>query len=326
MSDDMAQWPLDDDEADALLSGAPTRRDELASLERFIQDLRVAEGLPVPRPSAELARLFSEGQATGVSDIPAASSAADGPGAPPSRTGGTTKTGRKPVRKLVKVAAATTTAALAVTLAAAAQVLPGTQPKSPISVSGPATPVQMRGEQRATAGPAQPTAGVEVSLQHTSTSATGRTTTTVRLAAGTDLNALSTDALLRLPLDILRTLSGDALARLPVEVLRTLPGDALARLPLDVIRILPGDVLGRLPLDNLRVLPGDVLGHLPVEVLRLLPLEALLRLSGDVLARLPLDLLRALPADVQNRLPADVLRLLLPSPATTATTTSPARS
>jgi len=284
------RW-LDDAAAETLLSGGRTDREELVSLERFLQEVGDPRHGPRPRPSAELARLFSEGGAVGGAEPPSSE-----PGPP-------RIAGRKPVRRIAKVAAVTTTAALAVTLAAAAQVLPtNTQPRTSIAVSGPATPVQLRPGQTVTTGTSEvkagASAGVTITQPPTTVGATPPVTT--RSVGGKDVGTLSVEALSRLPVEILRTLPSDVLVRLPVEVLRTLPGDALARLPLEVLRTLPGDALARLPLDVVRTLPGDAL------------------------IRLPLDLLRLLPSEVQLRLPADVLRLLflgLP-PATTSTTVS----
>ncbi|MDQ2826174.1 MAG: hypothetical protein M3Y04_04330, partial [Actinomycetota bacterium] len=132
-------WPFDDEEAEALLVGGGTGRDELVTLDRFLHELRAPQPRLHPEPSQELAKLFSGASAGGFVTV-----------APEPRRVG--PAGRKPGRKLVKVAVATTTAALAVTLAAAAQVLPNSQTKTSISVSGPATPVRLdAGQQAATA-------------------------------------------------------------------------------------------------------------------------------------------------------------------------------
>jgi hypothetical protein len=306
--DGMDTW-FDDEEVEALLAGARAERADLVPLERFLSELRAPQPQVRPEPSEDLATLFSGG--------PAASGLGAAAPAEPRRTG---PAGRKPVRRMAKVAVATTTAALAVTLAAAAQVLPNTQAKTSISVSGPATPVRLGGSQQAATGTSEVSAGVGagVTVQHPTTTATARVPATTRVAAPADVNSLNADALARLPLDILRTLPADVLVRLPMDVLRTLPADALARLPLEVLKTLPGDALGRLPADLLSTLPGDALIRLPGDILKTLP--------GDALARLPLDLLMTLPPEVQARLPVDVLRLLAllsPTPVTTATTSPP---
>lgn len=300
-------WPVDDDDAEALLTGTRTDRGELASLERFLQEVRVPRNAPIPRPSDELARLFSEGPADGVFGTapagPATAPRAAAGGRVGRETGRVEPGGRKQVRTMAKVAVVTTTAALAVTLAAAAQV-PGTaQVKQIIGISRPATPVPLGSGPTIVPGTSEVKVGAEAraGIQQPPTSAVGRTTVT-RSAVEADRDAMSGDDLARLPFDVLKTLSGDQLARLPLDVLRTLPGDALGRLPAELLRTLPGDALGRLSTDILKTLPGDVL------------------------ARLSVDVLRALPTDVQGRLPADLLRLLLLTPPPGATTsTVPAR-
>jgi len=284
----MGRWPLADADAEALLTGRPSDREELASLERFLRDLRAPGARPCPQPSEELSRLFAVGRAVGPVGV------VDAPSPEPLPVAAGR---RKPVRRMAKVAAVTTTAALAVSLAAAAQVLPRSQPKAPVGVSGPATPIQLDADS-APASPVQARTGAGAAVQQPSTTVAGHPSTTTRPSSGADVDTLSPEALARLPFDVLRTLPGDVLVRLPAEVLRTLPGEALARLPLDVMKTLPGDALVRLPADVVKTLPGEAL------------------------ARLPFDLLRGLPPDVQNRLPADVLRLLGPPPPTT--TTAPA--
>lgn len=302
-------WPVDDQEVEALLAGTATGRDELASLQGFLREVRDPRRGPRPRPSQELAGLFSGGPAGGVfGPPPAAGPVGAAPGA--RRVGAA---GRKPVRKMAKVAVATTTAALAVTLAAAAQILPGTQARTPISVSAPATPVRLGADQSVATGTSEVKAGAGVAVPHPPTSVSAPPAT-ARSVGGADPNTLSGEALARLPVEVLRTLSGDTLARLPLEVLRTLPGEVLVRLPAEARNALPGEALARLPADVLRGLPAEALARLPGEVLRTLP--------GDALARLPLDLLRGLPVDVQLRLPAEVLRLLLLNPPPTTTTTT----
>ena len=325
---DRSRRPVEDSEIEALLTGAGTDREELASLDRFLEELRAPYPVFDPQPSAELARLFAEGPGGGFGSpsAPAVS--------PLDARRPTAAVGRKPVRRLVKVAAATTTAALAVTLAAAAQVLP-TQSKSPIGISGPATPVRVGiGQSVTTARPeVKGNVGATVTVQQPPTSSPGHPPTT-RAVAQADLDAMSPEALARLPLDVLKSLSPENLARLPVDVLRSLPGDVLARLSPEALRTLPADALSKLPVEILTTLPGDTLARLPTDVLRALPTEALLRLPGDILralpgdllARLPLELLRALPADVQSRLPADILRLLLgPTPTAGASAAASVR-
>lgn len=323
-ADDAGRRPVDDSEIEALLIGGGTDREELASLDRFLEELRAPYPVFDPQPSAELARLFAEGPGGVLGPAPHA--AGDWVVTPlePRRAG---SPGKRPVRRLAKVAAVTTTAALAVTLAAAAQVLP-TQSKSPLGVSGPATPVRVGAGQSVTTADTQVKGrvGATVTFQQPSTTAAQRPPATARAVAEADLDALSPEALARLPLDVLRSLSPENLARLPADVLKTLPGDTLARLPADVLRTLPTEALVKVPVDVLKTLPGDALARLTTDVLRTLPVDALLRLPndvirtlpGDLLARLPLELLRALPADVQSRLPADILRLLLGPPATPA--------
>ncbi len=305
MDETGAPWPYDDEDAEALLTGARADRPELVPLERFLRDLRAPQPRLRPQPSEELASLFSGG--------PAASGFVPAPNGP-HRTGPAV---RKPIRRMVKVAAATTTVALAVTLAAAAQVLPNTQAKTSISVSGPAVPVRLGGGQSVTTRIPDVAAGVGVgaTVQHPTTTATSRLPATTRPVVPADVGSLTAEALARLPLDVLRTLPADVLVRLPVDVLRTLPADALVRLPPDVLKTLPGDALARLPVDVLATLPGDALVRLPTDVLKTLP--------GDALARLPLELLMTLPPDVQARLPVEVLRLLaLLSPTTSSSTTA----
>lgn len=308
---DRSRRPVEDFEVEDLLAGGSAVRDELAALDRFLDDIRAPSARFDPRPSAELARLFSEGPGlVGLS---------------PRRREG--PAGRRPVRRLAKVAAATTVAGLAVTLAAAAQVLPGIQSKSSVGISGPATPVPLGPDRNVTVRGPDVLAAPGVTVQPRPPSAP-RPTVTARTAAEVDHDALTPDALARLPLDVLKTLSPENLARLPVEVLRTLPGDALARLSPEVLRTLPADVLAKLPADVLRAAPGEVLARLPEDVLRTLPSETLVRLPadavralpGDLLARLPLELLRGLPTDVQGRLPAHILRLVLVGPAAASTT------
>ncbi len=286
---DGSRWsgPVDDADAEALLTGRRTDREDLVSLENFLREVRSPERGPVLQPSAELARLFSGGRGIGLSSPPPP----DGRRTPPAA-------GRRPVRRMAKVAIATTTAALAVTLAAAAQVLPKARSTTSVSVSGPATPVQLRAGQDAVTATSAPRVGTgaQVTVPRPTTTAGHPPTTSVRTAGGVDVATLSPEALARLPFDVLKTLSGDTLARLPFDVLRTLPGDALARVPTDVLRGLPGDALARLPLDVMKTLPDDAL------------------------VRLPPDVLRTLPAEVLARLPIDMLRLLLTQPTTTATT------
>lgn len=327
-ADERGRGPVEDSEIEALLTGGGTDREELASLGRFLEELRAPYPVFDPQPSAELARLFAEGPGGVLGPAPAAG----GRAVTPLQAQRAVPPGRKPVRRLAKVAAATTTAALAVTLAAAAQVLP-TQSRSPIGVSGPATPVRVgAGQSVTTVSEVKARVGATATVQQPSTSAAGRPPTTARPVAEADLDALSPEALARLPFDVLTSLSPENLARLPVDVLRILPADTLARLSPEGFRALPADALARLPVDTLKTLPGDVLARLTAEVLRTLPTDALLRLPGDavrtlpgdLLARLPLDLLRGLPADVQNRLPADILRLLLLSPPPTATASASA--
>lgn len=295
-ADERGRGPVEDSEIEALLTGGGTDREELASLGRFLEELRAPYPVFDPQPSAELARLFAEGPGGVLGPAPAAG----GRAVTPLQAQRAVPPGRKPVRRLAKVAAATTTAALAVTLAAAAQVLP-TQSRSPIGVSGPATPVRVgAGQSVTTVSEVKARVGATATVQQPSTSAAGRPPTTARPVAEADLDALSPEALARLPFDVLTSLSPENLARLPVDTLKTLPGDVLARLTAEVLRTLPTDALLRLPGDAVRTLPGDLL------------------------ARLPLDLLRGLPADVQNRLPADILRLLLLSPPPTATASASA--
>lgn len=314
---DRARRPVEDCEIEVLLTGGGAVREELASLDRFLDEIRAPYPRFDPQPSIELARLFSEGPGDALGASPVAGTHDEGAAA----SWRSASTGRKPRRRLAKVAVATTTAALAVTLAAAAQVLPGTGSKTSLRVSGPATPVVLGADQSVTVRPSdvQNVPGLTVQPRPTSPP---RTTAPVRSAAQADHDALAPDALARLPLEILKTLSPENLARLPVEVLRILPGDVLARLAPDVLRTLPADVLAKLPADVLRAAPGDVLARLSVDTLRTLPVETLLRLPaesvkglpGDLLALLPLDLLRGLPGDVQSRLPADTLRLVLAGP------------
>jgi len=323
---DRGRRPVEDSEIEALLTGGGTDREELASLDRFLEELRAPYPVFDPQPSAELSRLFAEGPGGVLGPAPAAGGDRIVTPLEPRRA---TPTGRRPVRRLVKVAAVTTTAALTITLAAAAQVLP-TQAKSPIGTSRPATPVKLAQGVTTTQAPVKATVGVTVTVHQPSTSAVGRQPATARAAVQADLDAMSPDALARLPLDVLKTLSPENLARLPVDVLRTLPGDVLAKLSTDVLRTLPADVLAKLPVEALTTLPGDLLARLSADILRTLPLEALLRLPsdavralpGDLLARLPLDLLRALPFEVQSRLPADILRLLLGPPSSVTATAS----
>ena len=295
-ADDRGRSPVEDAEIEALLTGGGTDRQELASVGRLLDELRAPCPVLDPRPSGDLARLFAEGPG-GVLG-PAPTEVGDwilSPLAP----GRAASTGRKPVRRLAKVAAVTTTAALAVTLAAAAQVLPGSQPKTSVSVSGPAAPVRVGADQSVTVRPPDLAIAPGVTVRQPMTSTSLRSGATVRSTAEADLNALSPEALARLPIEVLKSLSPENLGRLPVEVLRTLPGDVLARLSVDVLRTLPADTLVRLPADAVRTLPGDVL------------------------ARLPLDLLRALPTDVQSRLPADIQRLVLVRPTPTVTASAP---
>ena len=136
--DDMGLNPVEDSEIEALLTGSGTDRQELASLDRFLEELRAPCPVFDPRPTGELARLFAEGPGGvfGQSPAPAAGDWM----VPPPAPGRAASTGRKPVRRLAKVAAVTTTATLALTLAAAAQVLPGSQAKTAVGVSGRATP------------------------------------------------------------------------------------------------------------------------------------------------------------------------------------------
>ncbi len=292
--------PIDDEDAEALLAGGRTDRHEMASLERFLHEIRAPYPSGRPRPTEELGRLFAEGPAGAFFEAPPATSRSGRPSAARLDTSGPGGAQRKPVRKVAKVAVATTTAALAVTLTAAAQILPGGQPKAPIGVSGPATPVRVGTGQTVTSGAEEvkAAAGATVTGQQPSTSV-GRPAAAARQPAAPGVDPLSPEALARLPHDVLRTLSPENLARLPVDVLKTLPGDILARLPRETLNTLPGDVLARLPVDVLKTL------------------------SGDTLARLPADVLRTLPTDVLLRLPADVLRLLL-SPGPTVTTSSTA--
>ena len=325
--------PVEDSEIEALLTGSGTDRQDLASLDRFIEELRAPCPIFDPRPTGELARLFAEGPGGAFGQSPPPS-VAGGWMVPPPAPGRAASTGRTPVRRLAKVAAVTTTATLALTLAAAAQVLPGSQARTAVSVSGPATPVPVGADQSVTVRTSGVAAATGVTLPPPSTPLPLRPAVTARSGAQADLDALSPEALARLPFDILRALSPETLARLPVEVLRTLPGETLARLSPEVQKTLPPDALAKLPVDALTTLPGDVLARLSHDVLRTLPTESLLRLpadavrglSGDLLARLPLDVLRALPADVQRRLPVDTLRLVLGSPApgvTPSTTGAP---
>jgi hypothetical protein len=282
---DRARRPVEDCEIEVLLTGGGVVREELASLDHFLDEVRAPYPRFDPQPSIELARLFSEGPADALGAPPVAGTHDEGAAA----SWRSASTGRKPGRRLAKVAVATTTAALAVTLAAAAQVLPGTGSKTSLSVSGPATPVVLGADQSATVRPSDVLTVPGVTVQPRPTSPPS-TTAPVRSATQVDHDALAPDALARLPLEILKTLSPENLARLPVEVLRTLPGDVLARLAPDVLWTLPADVLAKLPADALRAAPGDVL------------------------ALLPLDLLRGLPGDVQSRLPTDTLRLVLVGP------------
>lgn len=305
---DIGRSAVDDGVAEALLAGQRTNREELASLERFLHEVRTPVRIPTPQPSAELTQLFTQGRSVGAPALmpPLATPSVDIPQAAPVAR-------RKPVRKMAKVAAIATTAAMAVTLAAAAQVLPKGRTTTTVAVSGPATPIQIGAGQNATVG--APGAKVEAGGQADvgpSTTVAGRTGTTIRSVGGTDVSTLSPEALARLPIDVLKRLPGDALARLPIDVLRTLPGEALMRLPVDVLKTLPGDALARLPADALRTLPADALARLPLDVLKTLP--------EDALVRLPAEVLRTLPGETLARLPFDVLRLLLLSPTTTVTT------
>ena len=285
--DDFGRWPIDDEEAEALLAGSRTEREEMASLERFLHDVRAPGRGLQPRASDQLARLFSEGPAGGFFDAPPAASTSGRPSAarPDARGPGTAR--RKPVRNMAKVAVATTTAALAVTLAAAAQVLPGTQSKVPIGLSQPATPVRVGANQTITTGASEvkSTAGAGVTVAQPSTSV-ARPPVPARQPAASDVDGLSPEALGRLPFEVLRNLSAENLARLPADVLKTLPGDVLARLSPDALTTLPADALAKLPVEVLKTLPGDVLARLPVDVLRTLPGDALSRLPGEVLGLL----------------------------------------
>ena len=321
---DRGRRPVQEFEVEALLGAGGTVRDELASLDHFLEEIRAPYPRFDPRPSVELVHLFAEGP-DGVAGPPPGAGNDSGDTVRLRRT----SAGRRPVRRLAKVAAVTTSAALALTLAAAAQVLPGTRSTTSVSASGPATPVPGRADLSVTVRTPDVLAAPGLTVQPLPTTAP-RPTATVRSAADAGQNALSADALARLPLDVLKALSPENLARLPVEVLRTLPGDTLARLSPAALETLPSDVLARLPVDVLRAAPGEVLVRLSVDVLRTLPAETLVRLPadavrtlpGDLLARLPLDLLRGLPADVQGRLPADILRLVLVTPASGVTTST----
>lgn len=307
---DIGRSAVDDGAAEALLAGQRTNREELASLERFLHEVRTPVRISIPQPSAELTQLFTQGRSVGAPALmpPLATPPVDVPQAAPVAR-------RKPVRKMAKVAAIATTAAMAVTLAAAAQVLPNGRTTTTVAVSGPATPIQIGAGQNATVG--APGAKVEAGAHADvvpATTVAGRKATTNGSAGGADISTLSPEALARLPIDVLKTLPGDTLARLPIDVLRTLPGEALMRLPVDVLKTLPGDALGRLPADALRTLPADALARLPMEVLKTLP--------EDALVRLPAEVLRTLPGETLARLPFDVLRLLLLSPTTTGTVTT----
>jgi len=325
--DATGRWPFDDDDVESLLTGGGTDRDELADLERFLQEVRAPHRASYPRPSDQLSQLFFEGAGPEFFDSPDTDApdadAADRPGTGagdrpvvtplrPARVGAR----RKPVKKLAKVAMVTTTAALAITLAAAAQVLPGTQSKTTVQVSGPATAVQLGADDSVVTGTSDVSVGADVgadagvTVQQPSTSIAGSAPTTTPPVNAQNPDALSNADLARLPAEVLRTLSPENLARLPVAILGTLPVDALARLPVYVLRTLPGDILARLSVDVLKTLPGDALARLPGEIVQMLPVDAL--------ARLPLDLLRALPADLQNSLPADVLVRLLLNPSPTS--------
>jgi len=321
---DRGRRPVEEFEVEALLGAGGTVRDELASLDHFLEEIRAPYPQFDPQPSVELARLFSESPDVVVGPP---SGVGSGDGVTVSQRRAAAR--RRPVRRLGKVALVTTTAALAVTLAAAAQVLPGIRSTTSVSVSGPATPVPLGADQSVTVRTPDVLAAPGVTVQPRPAPA-ARPTATARSAVDAGHNALSPEALARLPLEVLKTLSPENLARLPVDVLRTLPGDTLARLSPAVLETLPSDVLARLPVDVLRTAPVEVLVRLSVDVLRTLPAETLVRLPpdavrtlpGDLLARLPLDLLRGLPADVQGRLPADILRLVLVSPAAGVTTST----